>query len=114
MTKAAHDRDLRFHGPIGLVPALVTLKDANFGAVPFDRIGRASSQMGIAAAFAAAERSNKLQFLDDEGTLLHSTAPDPRRSSSMRADKKYGIRTTSPPPVKKLCKSPLEFDPLLR
>ncbi len=77
MTKAAHDRDLRFHGPIGLVPALVTLKDANFGAIPFDRIGRASSQMGIAAAFAAAKRSNKLQFLDNEGTLLHSTAPTP-------------------------------------
>ena len=62
---------------MGLVPALITLKDANFGAIPFDRIGRATSQMGVAAAFAAADRSNEFLILDDEGTPLQSPAPDP-------------------------------------
>jgi hypothetical protein len=56
------------------VPALVTLEDANFGAIPFDLIGRAPSQMGVAAAFAAADRSNKSLILDDEGTPFHCPA----------------------------------------
>jgi hypothetical protein len=74
-----------------LMPALVALEDANFGTVLFDRIGRASGQMGIAAAFDAAKRPNKSLFLDDEGTLLHSPAPNPRRSASMQSDKGRGI-----------------------
>ena len=61
------------------MPALVALKDANFGTVFFYRIGRASNQMGIAAAFDAADRPNKSLLLDDEGTLLHSPVPQPRR-----------------------------------
>ena len=59
------------------MPALVALKDANFGAVFFHRIGRAANQMGIAAAFDAADRPNKSLLLDDEGTLLHSPPPPP-------------------------------------
>lgn len=57
--------------------ALVALKDADFGTVFFDRIGRASNQMGIAAACDAADRPNKFLLLDDEGTLLHGPPPTP-------------------------------------
>jgi hypothetical protein len=56
------------------VPALVALEDANFGAVSLDLIGRAPSQMGIAAAFAAADWSNEFLILDDEGTPFHCPA----------------------------------------
>jgi hypothetical protein len=67
------------------VSALVTLEDADFGAILFDRIGRAPSQMRIAAAFAAADRSNKFLSLDDVGTPFHSPARDqnPRQSSNL-------------------------------
>jgi hypothetical protein len=61
------------------MPALVAFEDANFGTVFFDRIGRASNQMGIAAAFDAADRPNEFLLLDDEGTFLHSPVPQPRR-----------------------------------
>jgi hypothetical protein len=54
--------------------ALMALEDANFGAVSFDLIGRASSQMGIAAALAAADWSNEFLILDDEGTPFHCPA----------------------------------------
>ena len=57
--------------------ALVALKDANLGTIFFDRIGRASNQMRIAAAFDAADRPNKFLLLDDEGTLFHGPAPNP-------------------------------------
>jgi hypothetical protein len=57
--------------------ALVALKDANLGTIFFDRIGRASNQMRIAAAFDAADRPNKFLLLDDEGTLLHGPPPSP-------------------------------------
>jgi hypothetical protein len=33
--------------------------------------------MGVAAAFATTKRFNKNLFLDDEGTFLHSPAPNP-------------------------------------
>jgi hypothetical protein len=72
--------------------ALVALKDANFGTVFFDRIGRASNQMSIAAAFDAADRPNKFLLLDDEGTLLHGPAPNPDGAPNA-ADKRCGIRT---------------------
>jgi hypothetical protein len=87
------------------MPALVALKDANFGTVLFDRIGRASSQMRIAAAFDAAKRPNESLFLDDEGTLLHSPAPNPRRSNFMQSDKGREIWTVPQFSVKKLCKT---------
>jgi hypothetical protein len=77
---AANARRLGLSDPLRLMPALVALKDLNFGAVLFDRIGRASSQMGIAAAFDAANRLNEFLLLDDEGTRLHSPAPQPQRS----------------------------------
>ena len=65
---------LRFHGAQRLVPALVALEDANFGAVSLDLIRGAASQMSIAAALAAADRSNKFLILDDEGTPFHCPA----------------------------------------
>lgn len=68
---------LRFGNPKRLMAALVAFKDANLGTVFFDRIGRASNQMRIAAAFDAADRPNKFLLLDDEGTLLHGPAPNP-------------------------------------
>jgi hypothetical protein len=70
-------RRLAVGDSLRLMPALVALKNANFGTVLFDRIWRASGQMGIAAAFDAAKRPNKSLFLDDEGTLFHSPAPNP-------------------------------------
>jgi hypothetical protein len=73
--------------------ALVAFKDANFRTVFFDRIGRASNQMGIAATFDAADRPDKLLLLDDEGTLLHSPAPNPDGAPNA-ADKRCRIRTT--------------------
>ena len=73
--------------------ALVALKDANLGTVFFDRIGRASNQMRIAAAFDAADRPNKFLLLDDEGTLLHGPPPTPTVPPNA-ADKRCGIRTT--------------------
>jgi hypothetical protein len=88
------------------MPALVALKDTNFGTVLFDRIGRASSQMRIAAAFDAAKRPNKPLFLDDEGTLLHSPAPNPRRSTFMQSDKGREIWTIAKFPVKSCAKRP--------
>jgi hypothetical protein len=88
------------------MPALVALKDANFGTVLFDRIGRASSQMRITAAFDAAKRPNKSLFLDDEGTLLHSPAPNPRRSDFMQSDKGCEIWTVPKFPVKSCAKRP--------
>jgi hypothetical protein len=84
--------------------ALVAFKDADFGTV-FDRIGRAPNQMRIAAAFDAADRPNKFLLLDDEGTLLHSPAPNPDGAPNA-ADKRCGIRTTSVCVTKKLCKTP--------
>ncbi len=84
------------------MPALVALKDANFRTILFDRIGRASSQMRIAAAFDAAKRPNKCLFLDDEGTLLHSPAPNPRRSNLMQSDKGREIWTVPQFSVKNL------------
>ena len=74
--EAIAGRVLRFRGPVRLVPALVALKDANFGTVPFHLIGRAASQMRIAAAFAAADRSNEFLILDDKGTFFHCPARD--------------------------------------
>ena len=62
---------LRFDKAERLVPALVALEDANFGAVASDLIGRAPGEMRIAAAFAAADRSNEFLLLDDEGTPFH-------------------------------------------
>jgi hypothetical protein len=56
------------------VPALVALEHANFGAVPFDLIGRTPGEMRIAAALAAADRSNEFLLLDDEGTPFHCPA----------------------------------------
>jgi hypothetical protein len=53
------------------MPALLALKDANFGAVPFDLIRRAPSQMRIAAALGAADRANEFLIFDDEGTRFH-------------------------------------------
>ena len=82
--------------PMRLVPALVALKDADFGTIILDRVGRAPNQMGIAAALAAANRPNEFLLLDDEGTLLHSPAPDPDGRTSMQSDKRCGIRTKSP------------------
>jgi hypothetical protein len=76
-----------------LMSALVAFKDANLRPVLPGRIGRAADQMRIAAAFAAANRSNKRLFLDDEGTLLHSQAPTPGQLRLMRPDKRRGIRT---------------------
>jgi hypothetical protein len=67
--------------------ALMALEDADLGAVPPVRIRRAANQMGVAAAFAATKRFNKNLFLDDEGTFLHSPAPNPRRSPPMRTQK---------------------------
>jgi hypothetical protein len=90
--QAKPGRRLALGDPLRLMPALVALKDANFGTVLFDRIGRASSQMRIAAAFDAAKRPNKFQFLDDEGTLLHSPPPTPdgRTSCSPTKGAKFG------------------------
>ena len=65
---------LGFHNAQRLVPALVALEDANLGAVSLDLIGRAPSQMGIAAALAAADWSNEFLILDDEGTPFHCPA----------------------------------------
>jgi hypothetical protein len=56
------------------VSALVALENANFRAIPFDLIGRAPSQMRIAAALGAADRSNESLLLDDEGSPFHSPA----------------------------------------
>jgi hypothetical protein len=53
-------------GPARLMPALVAFKYANFRAIVFDRIRRASNQMRIAAAFDAMQRPNKFLLLDDE------------------------------------------------
>jgi hypothetical protein len=64
-------------GPARLMPALVAFKYANFRAIVFDRIRRASNQMRIAAAFYAMQRPNKFLLLDDEGTLLHGPPPSP-------------------------------------
>jgi len=91
------------------MPAFVALKDANFGTVLFDRIRRASSQMSIAAAFDAAKRSNKLLFLDDEGTIFHSPAPNPRRSGLMQSDKGREIWTVPKIPCEKLCKRSMRW-----
>ena len=104
--KPADWRRLAPGDPLRLMPALVALKDANFGTVLFDRIGRASSQMRIAAAFDAAKRPNKPLFLDDEGTLLHSPAPNPRRSNFMQSDKRREIWTIAKFPVKSCAKRP--------
>ena len=65
-----------FHRAERLVSAVVAFEDANFGAVPFDRIGRAPNQMRIAAAFATADRSNEFLLLDDERTPFHCPARD--------------------------------------
>ena len=46
--------------------ALAALKDANFGAIRFDRIWRAPNKVCIAAAFATADRSNEFLLLGDE------------------------------------------------
>jgi hypothetical protein len=102
----AHSLGLALSNPLRLMPALVALKDANLRTVVVDRIGSASSQMRIAAAFDTAERSNKFLFLDDEGTLLHSPAPDPRRSGLMQSDKGRGIWTKPKFLVKRCAKRP--------
>ena len=65
--------------------AVVALKDANFGAVSLDWIGRATSQMRVAAAFAAADWPNEFLVFDDEGTPFHSPAQaqHPRRECNL-------------------------------
>lgn len=80
----------------------MTLKDADLGAVPFDRIGRAPSQMRIAAAFAAANWSNESLLLDDVGTPFHSP-PATNIPATMRSGKARGIRTARRLAVKNLC-----------
>jgi hypothetical protein len=52
----------------------MALKNANFGAIPLEWIGRTPTQMRVAAAFAAADRSNEFLILDDEGTPFHCPA----------------------------------------
>ena len=56
------------------MPALITFEYLSFGTISFDRMGRASCQMRIAAAFAAPNGSNEFLILDDEGTPFHSPA----------------------------------------
>jgi hypothetical protein len=80
--------ELRFRGPVSLVAALVTLKDAGLGSIPFDRIGRAPSQMRIAAAFAAADRSNKSLLLDDVRTPFHSPVRDQHPQATFNCGKR--------------------------
>jgi hypothetical protein len=55
----------------------VTLENADFRAIPVVGIGRAPNQMRITAAFATTNRPNGRLLLDDEGTFLHSPAPNP-------------------------------------
>ena len=86
--------ELRFRGPVSLVAALVTLKDAGLSSIPFDRIGRAPSQMRIAAAFAAADRSNKSLLFDDVRTPFHSPVRDQHPQATFNCGKR-GIRTAS-------------------
>jgi hypothetical protein len=86
-------RALRFHRLIGLVSAGVALKDANFGAVSLDWIGRATSQMRVAAAFAAADWPNEFLVFDDEGTPFHSPRPSPKSPARMQSGKAREITT---------------------
>jgi len=85
--------------------ALMALEDADLGAVPPVRIRRAANQMGAAAAFATTKRFNKNLFLDDEGTFLHSPAPNPDGCLLCTSKKGRGIWTTVAGTVKKLCKT---------
>jgi hypothetical protein len=64
---------------LNLVPALVTLKDADFQIL--ERMRRPSSQMRIAAALFTTKRRNKFVILPDKGMLLH-TSPDPSHSEN--------------------------------
>jgi len=80
----------------------MTLKDADLGAVPFDWIGRAPSQMCIAAAFATANWSNESLLLDDVGTPFHSP-PATNIPATMQSGKARGIRTARRLAVKNLC-----------
>jgi hypothetical protein len=105
------DRALRHNNPLGLMPALVAFEDANFRPVLLSRIGRAANQMRIAAAFAAANRSNKGLFLDDEGTFLHSQAPTPGQLRQWRLTKGAELGQHWPEPRKKLCKTDGAMEP---
>jgi hypothetical protein len=67
--------------------ALMALKYTDFRAVSAVRIRRAANQMSIAAAFTTAKRLNKSLFLDDEGTFLHSPAPNPDGTRHARLQK---------------------------
>jgi hypothetical protein len=60
--------------------------------------------MRIAAAFDAADRSNKFLFLDDEGTFLHSPPPTPT-VHLMRLTKGAELGRRWSCLVKKLCKT---------
>jgi hypothetical protein len=58
--------------------------------------------MGAAAAFATTKRFNKNLFLDDEGTLLHSPAPNP---DGLPHPKRARNLDHGGGTVKKLCKT---------
>jgi CelD/BcsL family acetyltransferase involved in cellulose biosynthesis len=88
--------------------AFVAFEHADLGTVVLDRIGRASCQMRIAAAFDAAKRPNESLLLDDEGTRLHSPAPDPSTVELMQSDKRYGIGTILQRSVKNCAKRVIE------
>jgi hypothetical protein len=65
--------------------AFVAFEHANFGTVFFDRIGRTSDQMGIAAAFDAANRPDECLLLDDEGTRIQAPTPTPTPTVELNA-----------------------------
>jgi hypothetical protein len=87
---------LCFHRPVRLVSAVVALKNANFGAIPLNWIGRAPSQMCVAAAFAAADRPNEFLILDDEGTPFHCPPPTTNIPNIIQSCKTHGIATNLP------------------
>jgi hypothetical protein len=67
--------------------------------------------MRIATAFDAADRPNKFLLLDDEGTFLHSPAPNPDGALNA-ADKRCGITTTPRRAVKKTVQNgEMDLDP---
>jgi hypothetical protein len=96
---------LRLHGAVGLVSALVTLKDANFRAISLDRIGRASGQMGIASAVTAADRLNEFLILGDEETPFHSPARNHRRRDHIDSPKRAELRQQACGLKKNMCKT---------
>ena len=84
------------------MPALITFEYLSFGTISFDRMGRASRQMRIAAAFAAPNGSNEILILDDEGTPFHSPRPQPTSPGLIQSGKARGIRMGVSGAVEKL------------